>query len=498
MRTRIITIIANLISFGIQMFISLFITPIILEKIGTEAYGFIGLANDFIVYLSLITTIINSVSARFITLSWCEKKKEKAEKYFNSVIVMNIILIMLFIIIGCIYIPNITFFSNVPSNIVSDVKYTFLFTLISYIVNVYFSIYTTAPFVKDRLDIQGYRNILQYSLRGLFIVAIFTIFEPKIYLYSIAMLSVSVIIAFFDYEIYKKILPEIKIDLKKFSFGAVKELISSGGMLAISNLSSVLLSGLDLLIANISLGAYMMGILSAAKTMPTNISNAIIIIGSIFTPSFIALYSQNNINRLVKEIDNSIRLLTLVMYVPLVGFIIFSPDFYFLWLGSKTVDEIKLIILLSNIIVFECFFNLTTFPLAQLSLVTNKLKLPVIVSFILGVTNTITVIVLINFTNLGVYAIASVSTILLIVRYVLFNPWYAAKMLGVNKSTFFVMTFKRYIMLPVIFVFMYLVKRLIAIESVTWGKFIINILICGVISYIFMGLLSIITNRLKN
>ena len=137
MRTRIITIIANLISFGIQMFISLFITPIILEKIGTEAYGFIGLANDFIVYLSLITTIINSVSARFITLSWCEKKKEKAEKYFNSVIVMNIILIMLFIIIGCIYIPNITFFSNVPSNIVSDVKYTFLFTLISYIVNVY-------------------------------------------------------------------------------------------------------------------------------------------------------------------------------------------------------------------------------------------------------------------------------------------------------------------------------------------------------------------------
>ena len=222
-KTKINSIITNLFSFCIQLCISLFVTPIIMHKVGTDAFGFIGLANDFIIYLSLVTTVLNSVSGRFIAVALYKNEVKKANEYFNSVLFVNLILSFIFIVIGIIFIPNIQHFLDVPSNLVNDVKLTFLFTLLTYILNIMISIYTTATFVKDRLDIQGVRNILQYALRGICVVSLFVFLPPRIYLLSIATLIVTVFISVFDVSVFRRFMPEVSINVKKFKIYAVKE-----------------------------------------------------------------------------------------------------------------------------------------------------------------------------------------------------------------------------------------------------------------------------------
>ena len=128
-----------------------------------------------------------------------------------------------------------------------------------------------------------------------------------------------------------------------------------------------MLSGLDLLIANLLLGSYNMGLLSASKTLPNNLSSAVIVVASLFTPTFISLYSQNKMKLLKEEIFSSMRMIAFVLFVPLAGFMIFSQDFYFLWLNQKSAKEIMLITVLSNITVIEAFFNGISFSAVKFS-----------------------------------------------------------------------------------------------------------------------------------
>ena len=83
---------ANIITFVINTAISFFLSPFIVRNVGVDAYGFIGLANNFISYATLITVAINSLSGRFVTVKIYENDMESANKYFSSVFIANTIL----------------------------------------------------------------------------------------------------------------------------------------------------------------------------------------------------------------------------------------------------------------------------------------------------------------------------------------------------------------------------------------------------------------------
>ena len=63
-RQFILNLFASLISFAANLGIGFLMTPFIVQQIGAEAYGFVGLANTMINYATLFTLALNSVSGR--------------------------------------------------------------------------------------------------------------------------------------------------------------------------------------------------------------------------------------------------------------------------------------------------------------------------------------------------------------------------------------------------------------------------------------------------
>ena len=63
-----INMISSLISFGVNLGINLLLTPYIIAKLGSEAYSFIPIANNFIQYISIFTAALNAMASRFITI----------------------------------------------------------------------------------------------------------------------------------------------------------------------------------------------------------------------------------------------------------------------------------------------------------------------------------------------------------------------------------------------------------------------------------------------
>lgn len=463
------------------MLISFILTPILVERLGNEAYGFIGLANNFVSYATIITIALNSMASRYISISIHRKEYEKANMYFSSVFISDLIMSVVVLIATIIMIINLSSILNIPQYLDKDVKITFGLVFINMIISLMSTVFSIATFVKNRMDLSSIRQIVGNVIKVIVIIILFVFFEPKIYFISIAAIAYTLFVFITNIKLTKLLTPELKIQLNNFKWGAIKQLIKSGIWNSLNNLSTVLLNGLDLLIANLFINSEAMGTLSIAKTIPSAIVTLLSTIANVFLPQFTILYSKNKIKELVGETKFSIKILSLIMIVPIAGFIAFGQSFFKLWLPSKGVDEIVQIQILSILTLLPNLASAYIYTLYSINTVTNKLKIPVILTTFLGVISTIVTYILLRTTNLGVYAIAGVSSFILLARVLIFVPIYAARNLKVRWNTFYTQLLKSILVSVFMIVFFIIINNTFKINS--WANLISVAIIAGGIGY---------------
>lgn len=480
----VINLISNIIYFIIQLAIGFLLTPVIIEKTGDAAYGFIRLASNFTSYINIFSVIINSMSSRFITVELSKNNIEKANKYYSSVALINIIMSVLVTIISTVIVINLNNILSIPNGLESDVKTTFSLAFASLIISLLGTVFNIATYAKDRLDIPVIRKIIGSVLNILILIVTFSFLPAKIYFVSCASLVVTVYLFCSNIQIAKKLAPELKFSFKNFDKNSIKTLAKSGIWNFFESASKILLTELDLLIANLFVGPEAMGILSIAKTMPNTIDSLIATISSSFVPQLVILYSKNKIRELIECLRFSVKILGLIMIVPIAGFIAFGTEFFTLWLPFKSPEEIKTIQVLSILLLAPYIISANNNTLWIIDSVTDKLKKPVIVTMVVSIASTITTFVLLKVTNLGIYAIAGVSSIYWCIKVFFFNTVNAAVNLRVKWNTFF----KQYLInigcfLLILFLFYYL-KTFMILNS--WLSFLSSIFCVGILGYVIV------------
>jgi O-antigen/teichoic acid export membrane protein len=480
-------ILMNVLAFSVQFIISFYISPIIVSKVGASAYGFIGLANDFVSYASILATVFNSVASRFIADAFYRQDYEKANKYFNSLVVANFVVAGILGGAGIVLIPNLVNILSIPIGLVIDVELTFALIFASYVISLITLVFTTSTFVTNRTDVQGIRNIIQYIVRFALIIILLNFVSIRIYWVAVATLVATIIVAIMNVDLTRRLTPELRINLKDARKEYALDLAKSGCWMALGSVSTILLRGLDLTVANLLIGDYEMGLLSIARTMPNNVTSVITTIAPIFTPVFIAFFTKGDINGLINNVRRSINTMALLLFVPITGFIVFSYDFYTLWQKSLSEKELLLVTLLSILTVIQSYFDSTTSTMAQLSVIVNKLRLPVVISLGCGIISIITEIIMIKMFGLGLYAIVLSTTVVMIIRYTIFNSVYAAWCLKQKKWCFISTVLKTWLSIPILLFVMLGVKIFMPINS--WGNLCVDIVICGGLGYFIMFLL---------
>lgn len=478
----IINLISNIFSFLLQLAISFIITPIITEGIGDAAYGFIGLANNFVSYANIFTVIINSMASRFITFELTKGNKENANKYFSSVLLMDIVMSIIISIISLGMIITLRFFLDIPDNLLFDVKLTFFLAFVNLIISILNTVFSVATFAKNRLDLSAIGNIIANLIKAITLIVLFNIFMPRIYYITISAIVYSIIVIILNIKFTKELLPDMDITIKKFDKNSIVTIVKSGIWNSINSLGKTLLTGLDLLIANMFLGADAMGLISISKTIPTSIENLLITISNIFSPQFIYYYSKREIKKLVKYVNFSIKIISFLLIVPVAGFIIFGVDFFTLWLPSKNISEVIEIQILSILALLPYCVSMCNYSLFLLDTTTNKLKRPVIVTLIISILSTIITLLVLKFSNLGIYAVAGISSIFWSIKVFFFNTINAAKNLRIKWNTFYFQYIKNLFIFILVIVLFYIFKKFIIVG--TWWELIKYAIILGLAGYI--------------
>ena len=216
--------------------------------------------------------------------------------------------------------------------------------------------------------------------------------------------------------------------------------------------------------------------------MPHCISLLITTLANIFTPRFTILYAKDKIDALVEEAKFSQKIVSLIMPVPLAGFVAYGISFYKLWQPTKTADEIFLIWVLTVLACISYISMCHTRTLYPLLTVCNKLKANVLVSLIIGIVTVGSVIVLVKYTPLGVYAIAGVSSVLLSLKSMTFVPLYASHILNIKKTTFFPTIIRGWICFIVLCAVFCFANSFIQIRS--WFSFLAVCAVSGLVGYV--------------
>lgn len=475
-----LNIMANVLAFAVSTGINFFLTPYIISSVGIEAYGFLPLASNFTSYITIITSAFNSMSGRFITVKMHENNEEEAKQYFSTTFFVNLGLALFSAIVFLLIIIFLEKLINIPNSIIFDVKLLFALTFMATVIGLITAVYGVATFCQNRLDYKSMVSIGGTVLRAVILVVAFVFFKPKLFYIGLATVTVIIYEGIINYRISNKLLPQLKINFRYFQSRLIRVLLSSGIWNSFNLLSSVLMTGLDLLITNMFIGAEEAGILGIIKVVPGLIYTIVSLMITSFAPQFVQDFAHNDLKGLVKNMDFSAKLVGFISVIPLAGFVAYGKEFYQLWVPTQNAE---VLITLSVLSMISCLVSYPISAFDNTFTAANKLKWPAIAVFLCGILNVIIVFFLLKFTNLGLLAIAGTSSVLVMLKDLFFKIPYVAKCVNTKPLHFWKFIIRYIVAFACIVAFSFMIKSIVVID--TWVLLIVDATITVIFALIF-------------
>ena len=473
---------AQVFAFLVSLGITFFLTPYIVSRLGAAAYGFVGLASNFVSYAQIATIALNSMAGRFIAISVHQNDIEKARKYFSSVFFSNIILVAFISIIGLVVLYQLEHIIEIPSSLLYDVKILFGCIFLNFFISIIFNVYNVSTFIRNRLDLSSTRTIIANFLKAIFLVGIFYFLDPAVWYIGLATVISTIYIVFTNIHFRRKLTPDLIIGIRYFDTQSIKELLSAGVWNIVSRLSGLLQHGFDLLIANLFIGPTEMGILAIIKRIPTLTLTLFERINSIFSPPWTKLYAQNKFEELHQNIQQSLRIFSFLSIIPIAFIFVFCDWFYQMWLPSQ---DAKLLYILTVAGCLELPLAMPLQPIYNIFPLTNKLKANALFNIIIYSATFITVLIGINITENAVthmLLIAGTGSFFSLAKTLSFLPIYGAKCIKIKAKALYLGMLRSAIAFVVLLVPLFILKS--QVSHISWPILATSIVACCLFGFI--------------
>jgi O-antigen/teichoic acid export membrane protein len=471
-----INLAAKVVSYGTTLLLSFFLTPYLIEKLGSEAYSFYPIANNFTSYMSVITIALNSMASRFITIALTRGEQEKANKYFVSILFGNIIMSAILLIPMVAIVVFLDCILDIPVELVTQVKLLFTLVFISMLVNLLTNVFGVATFAKNKLYLTSISDVIVGIFRVVLYLVLFLLFEPTIVYVGVVALAVAVLTVAFQYVYTKKLLPEMVIGRNNFDWKAIKEVLSSGVWNSINQIGTVLLSTVGLMMCNSLYGASEGGIYSVALTIPTFMNGIVNMLSSVFLPMLTIKYARGNRKEVLDHVSMTQNVIGVIDNVPIAVFMAVGVNFFQLWTPSVDPYRVQIYSILA---IGYLLVTSVSWPLSNLNTVMNRVKIPAIVMVATGIANVLLILATYYFTDWGPYTIPLGQMILFILNRGFFVTTYTAKSMGEKWYTFYAPIVRNLIGTGLIYGLSYVVNSFV--NPITWISLGIECVVLGIV-----------------
>ena len=461
-----------------SIFITLYVMPIVISRVGIDAYGFVSLSTNIVSYLQIATIALNAYAARYISIAYLQKNYKEFNQFFNTVLWGNIGLGICILILFSLFSCFVNRILNVPNAILHDVQILFICVGINYFIGLLSVAWRVFAQIRDRVDIINLLDSISYLIQITILFLSFSFLNPHIWFIGFATLLSTLFVLIPPVILTRKLLPELQIGVKYCSKSSFCTLVVKGVWNSIDGLGNTLNSGLDLLVANLMLTPIAMGKVSVAKTIMALIIRLYSMVSQVFHPKYIKAYANNDMPLLKRYYRKSIRICSVVTNAIFACFLVLGHDFIRLWIPNQ---DTNLIFNLTILCLLPCLIEGMTIPLYSVYTLTTKLKIPTIVTIISGFINVLSMLLLLKYSPLGVYAIVITTAIIVTLAHFV-TPFYSCKCLGIGLFSFIPTMIQCCVVLCCMIIITLLIGSVLD-EANSWLMFCVNGLILAIASF---------------
>jgi len=423
---------ANIAYFLVNIVIGVLLVPYFIDTLGVAAYGLIPLATSITGYVAIVVQALNTAVSRFLTVDLQREDYAAANQTFNTALFAfsAILLLLVPVVVAVAYFAPSIF--NVPAGQETGAVLLFLGVSAALLIRFWSGNFTVQLFAYNRLDLQNLVNLTNLIVQVGLIVVLFTLLGPDLALIGGAYLAGAVVASGVSIVLARRICSYLRVSIGAFDRTKLKEISGMGGWVVVDQTGYLLLSQVDLIIVNLLFGAIMAGEYAIALQWVILLQAIVGILAVVLTPTILAYYALKQIEALISLTRSAVKLMGLALALPTGLICGFAPQLLTIWVGPEYADLAPLMVLLTA----HLAVNMSVQPLFAVNVAHNRVKIPGIITILLGITNLILAIVIPLATGWGYYGVAVAWVFILTFRHLLFVPWYAARILNVPMTTY--------------------------------------------------------------
>ncbi|WP_246589199.1 oligosaccharide flippase family protein [Methanofollis formosanus] len=423
---------ANIAYFLANVVIGVLLVPYFINTLGVAAYGLIPLATSVTGYVAIVVQSLNTAVSRFLTVDLQREDYAAANRTFNTALfgLTAVILLMVPVALAVAYFAPAIF--HVPAGEETGAILLFLGVSTAFLIRSWSGNFTVQLFAYNRLDLQNLVNLTNLIVQTGLIVLLFALIGPDLALIGGAYLAGAVVASVVSIILARQVCPHLHLSLRAFDRTRVKDLGEMGWWVVINQIGSLLFLQIDLIVVNMLFGATSAGEYAIALQWVILLRAVAGVLSGVLTPTILSCYARNQTETLIKVSKSAVKLMGLAMALPIGLVCGLGSQLLTVWVGEEFASLGPLMILLT----IHLAVNLAVLPLFSINVAYNQVRVPGIVTFVMGIGNFSLAIALALLTGWGYYGVAAAGAIVLTLKNTFFTPWYATRILGVDIHTF--------------------------------------------------------------
>ena len=427
-----VNLVANVGHLGLTLAVGIFYVPFLVRHLGPAAYGLIPLASTITSYMALVTLGLNAAVGRSLTIALEQEDHALANRIFNTSLWGNLALCIGLLIpagLGLAFLDSIV---RVPAGFETDARWLFAGIAAAFILNELRIPFVVSAYCRNRFDLYNLVATSEVLTRVGLVVLLFHGLSARVHYVGGAILCGTMFSAAGAIWMWRRLTPTLRIARRDFDWGVLGSLTATGGWVIVNQVGAMLYLGIDLLVANRLFGAELGGKYAAVLALPILIRTVGATIGAVFSPTGVYYFAREDIDGLVTYMRRAVKCLGLMLALPIGLMCGFSEPLLRLWLGPGFGEWSPLLFLLAA----HLCINMAINPLLGLQITTNRMKVPGVVTLVIGLANLGLALLLAGPMQWGLYGIAAAGAIMMTVKHALFTPLHAAHVLGKPAFTF--------------------------------------------------------------
>lgn len=331
---------------AIQIAIVFFLTPFILERLGTERYAVWALVTSLTGYYGLLDVGIRSGLSQYLSRYLAVRDFESFNQTASTgfVFLGLTALAIVPIAFGVAALGGLVF--NIPADLMFEAQLCIVLTGITLGLQMLLFPYSAVFTATERFDLS---NCIFVVGRLLFAATTYFVLSQGFGLVALAIVAVSfdLLDSLARYIVAKMLVPEIKIRLRDASLRNFREMFSFGGWTMIGNISRMCYMYSDPIVIAIMFPVGMLAPYAIALRTSAFLEKVMTPVGRVFFPAAVRADAHGNHQLMKRFFIKGTRYIVLVAATCFSLAVANAQDFFHLWIGGdkkfKSTDEVAVI-----------------------------------------------------------------------------------------------------------------------------------------------------------